>query len=106
MSHHSEKPADGNTEFDKLLEEMIQKKEKTLDDLYQQSAKEEGFGKTGKFPDDKLVGHDEGEIIFGITAHEGKVVLNFGTPVAWIGFTPEQARDVGELLIAKSNEIK
>lgn len=57
------------------------------------------LGATGQFPEGKLNDDDEGEIRIAIGSTEGKVVMDFGKPVAWIGFTPEQARDVSELLL-------
>jgi hypothetical protein len=60
--------------------------------------KGESFGATGQFPEGKLNEADEGEIQFGITTDNGKVVINFGTPVSWMGMNPEQARELGALL--------
>lgn len=57
------------------------------------------LGATGQFPEGQLNDDDEGEIRIAIGSTEGKVVMDFGKPVAWIGFTPEQARDASELLL-------
>lgn len=56
------------------------------------------LGATGKFPEGKLTESDEGEIAFGITHKNGKVVVSFGKPVAWVGFGPAQATELAGLL--------
>jgi hypothetical protein len=67
-----------------------------------------GLGATGRFPEGKLNADDEGEIAVGIAADRKnrKVVVDFGKPVAWIGFSPEQATELGEMLIAKGMEAR
>lgn len=62
-------------------------------------------GATGNFPQGQLTKSDEGEIQFTIGAKNDKVILQFGTPVAWMGMTPEQAVDLGEMLIQKAAEV-
>lgn len=57
-----------------------------------------GLGPTGKFPEGKLAEHDEGEIKIAVSHHKGKVVIDFGGPVAFIGFTPDQAVDIADLI--------
>ena len=59
-------------------------------------------GATGNFPQGKLTKSDEGEIQFMVGAKNDKVILQFGTPVARMGMTPEQAVDLGEMLIQKA----
>lgn len=73
--------------------------------LKQFNTKEE-LGATGKFPEGKLTPEDQGEIMTGITTVEGKVVVNFGKQIAWIGFTRNQALEFGNLLISKALDIK
>jgi hypothetical protein len=74
--------------------------------LMQQEAIKQGLGPTGKFPEGKIVEHDEGEIQIAITHHVGKVIINFGTPVAFIGFTPEQAESIAYTLLKHSTEAR
>ncbi len=66
------------------------------------------FGKTGKFPDGKIHHSDEGEIQFGIAADRTKnvVVLDFGTPVVWLGLPPAVAKQLGETLIKRATELE
>lgn len=62
------------------------------------------LGATGKFPDGKLNDDDEGEIQIGLTEKDGVVVLDFGKPVSWVGFSKEQAKEIGQMLIDKANK--
>jgi len=83
MSHHS-------SDFDEeIISEKLKEARKTL-------------GPTGKFPDGKLTKHDEGEIRLMVTKKDGKVILDFNSPVHWMGMTPEQAVHLGRLLIKKA----
>lgn len=86
MSHHSEDDTSGMHK--KLVAEA-------------QALK---LGATKSFPKGQLDKSDEGEIRIGITAIDGKVVLNFGKPVVWIGFDPMQAMEIGTLLIKRAQE--
>lgn len=78
--------------------------DKPFDDAEPKSAFEPTFGATGKFPDGKLVPHDEGEIRFGVTHKGGKVIIDFGEPVHWIGMTPDQAKLLAASLITRSGK--
>lgn len=60
------------------------------------------LGRTGDFPHGKLNGSDEGGIRFAIGEDGDNVVINFGTPVTWLGMPPEQAVALAEILIAKA----
>lgn len=81
MAHHSEELTD---EMKKLVKEMQ-------------------LGATKKFTDGKLNPQDEGEIKIAFGEENGRVVINFGKPVAWIGFTPEQAMELAAALMKHSN---
>ena len=60
------------------------------------------LGATGEFPEGKLTDSDEGEIKLAVGASQGKVVIDFGTQVTWIGFTPKQARELAESIRKQS----
>jgi hypothetical protein len=64
------------------------------------------LGATGLFPEGKLTPTDEGETCIGITHMDGKVVIDFGKPTAWIGFTPDQADDIAALLTKHAAEAR
>ena len=40
----------------------------------------------------------------GVTVDQGTVILAFGTSVAWLGLTPQLARDLGRTLIERADE--
>lgn len=45
----------------------------------------------GEYPDGRLNSQDEGALPCMLGHENGAVVMKFPKPVAWIGFTPEQA---------------
>lgn len=49
------------------------------------------LGKTGTHSEGKLRPDDEGDIQLAIGHEKGCVVINFGSPVAWIGLPPDHA---------------
>ena len=87
MSHHGDIPS----EF--------------LDDIRQRFGQ---IGATGQFPRGRLGPTDEGEIKIAIAADPsaGIIRIEFGKPIAWIGFTPEQAREIADSLTAKAFECR
>ena len=90
MSHHGQEPFDGNMR--KLLAEM--------------KASAATFrGAVGAYPDGMLTPKDEGSIQFAIGSQDGKVVIDFGTPTAWIGMTPQQAMDIASAIIKRVREV-
>jgi len=62
------------------------------------------FGATGKFPRGKLHESDEGELRLGVTVDQGTVIVAFGKPVAWLGLTPQIARDLARALVERADE--
>jgi len=66
----------------------------------------EQLGATGKFPEGKLTSNDEGEVAFVVTAYHGKVVVNFGKPIASLGMSVRQAREFALLLRKWANQIE
>lgn len=65
------------------------------------------FGATGEFPEGKLNSNDEGEIRFGVAADKenGKIILSFGKPVAWLGMSPGQAIALADSLRKKAGFV-
>jgi O-acetyl-ADP-ribose deacetylase (regulator of RNase III) len=64
-----------------------------------------GFrGALGDFPEGQLTKTDEGAIQFAIGEKDGKVVIDFGTPVHWLGMTPQQAADFASAIIKRARE--
>ena len=64
------------------------------------------LGPTGKYPDGKLRDDDEGEVQTMIGAVEGRVVVEFGTPVKWFALPPEMAREWAAAILTKAEEIE
>lgn len=65
----------------------------------------EKLGATGEFPQGKLTEQDEGEIRMAVGAANGKVVIDFGQPTAWVGMDPLQARELAASLMEKALQI-
>ena len=90
MSHHSEEPFD-RAEFDKMLRGL---KDTT------------SFrGAIGAFPEGKLTKSDQGAIQFAVGEKDGKVVLDFGTTVSWIGMKPQEAADLANALFKWARDV-
>lgn len=65
-----------------------------------------GFrGALGDFPEGALTKTDEGAIQFAIGEKDGKVVIDFGTPVHWLGMSPQQAADFASTLLKRAREV-
>jgi hypothetical protein len=99
MAHHGSEPFDA--EEPKRFEE-VQKRNKLMRDLLSTT----GFkGALGEFPEGQLTKTDEGAIQFAIGEKDGKVVIDFGTPVHWVGMTPQQAAEFASLLLKRAREV-
>lgn len=98
MGHHSQDGPLGTE-----LRTLIQKKHdaetgQKLDELRQ------ALGPTGKFPDGKIAEHDEGEIVFAVGSHAGRVTIDFGKPIHSVGMTAHQAMALAQMLIQKARD--
>lgn len=65
-----------------------------------------GLGPTGKFPRGKLTENDEGELRIAVGSRNGAVVMDFGKPTSWIGFTPEQADQIADSLREHARSLR
>lgn len=61
-------------------------------------------GALGTFPSGALHKADEGAIQFGVTHKDGKVVLDFGMSVSWLGMEPQQAADLAATMLKHARE--
>lgn len=86
--HHTPKPHD---------QELIEKLSKEID---------ANVGPTGKFPEGKLTSLDEGEVQYGVAHTDGKVIVRFGTPIGWLGMSPDQAEELAACLIEHAKEAR
>jgi hypothetical protein len=100
MGHHSSTPFDDDSP---TFRDLIP--ERTNADLLREM--QQPFGATGRFPLGKLTEADEGEIAFGVAADKahGKVIINFGTPTAWVGMDREQAIALADSLRQKADDL-
>jgi len=69
-------------------------------------ARDLGLGATNQFPQGKLTPEDEGEIRIAIGQKDGKVVVDFGKPIAWVGFDPEQAESFADTIRDHARECR
>lgn len=95
MSHHGTDPIGDNP----LLRKLLAQAEATGDPL-----KDAQRRLHGEYPDGRLNTADEGALALMVGHESGKVVMQFATPTAWIGFTPEQAMDIAQSLITHARQ--
>ena len=65
----------------------------------------QALGPTGKFPHGKIVPHDEGGLMFGVTVFNGRVVFDFGKPIRSLAFTKEGAMELAELIRHRAESL-
>lgn len=94
MSHHSE---DESLAKLTLMREAINSTDRERINKAEEMLKKE-LGPTNDFPHGKIVPHDEGGLMFGVTVFNGRVIFDFGKPIRSIGFTREGALELAELI--------
>ena len=99
MAHHGSSRESGE-EMSQRMKEALKKVENEL------SHRGMPIGPTGQFPLGKLIPSDEGEIRIAIGVSQGRVVIDFGSQVTWIGFDKQQAIDVAESILAKARSLQ
>ena len=104
MSHHGPNPFDGDRQdaIRKLMSEAREMKdpELTKRKITRALLDTTGFiGATGLHPEGKLTPQDEGGVQFNVGSENGKVVLDFGSPVHWVGMDAQQAADLASSLM-------
>lgn len=99
MGHHSQIPMTKQSDLQRALESEADKLRAMI---------ESEAGPTLRYPHGKLTEHDEGEIQIKIGGdpQTQRVLIDFGKPTAWIGFTPQQARELAQSLIAKADAVQ
>ena len=65
-------------------------------------------GPTGAYPEGRINADDQGEIAIACAADPRgqRVVLDFGTQIKWLAFTPAQARSLATLLRQKADAVE
>jgi hypothetical protein len=73
MSHHSSKP---NPELSEAMRKLL-----------------------GEYPNGRMNADDSGAVAMQVGVEEGRVVLRFPKPVAWMGMTGDEAMGLAQLLM-------
>lgn len=101
MAHHGSGPPDAfgkavtpSPELEKAIHQMEA----------DQASAGKPLGATGQFPGGKLNTDDEGELRLAIGDVDGKVLLDFGKPIHWIAFDPDQALEIARTLVKHAGE--
>lgn len=89
MSHHSSVPGDESEEA-KAAREALSGAMK---------------GIFGEFPAGKLNVEDEGALALIVRHENGKVILQFPKPVAWLGFDAQGAVELAQSLITHARAV-
>lgn len=99
MSHHSKETDDMmRNSFGKAMLEHVEKLKAEAESME--------LGATGNFPAGKIAAQDEGGIRVSISHYQGNVIINFGSPVAWVGFTARQAREIATSLMKHAKLVE
>ena len=107
MSHHSDKTpltylgGDGGA---RNLMDQLSAKRRIEREFQKLGQLEKELGPTGDHPAGRLVPHDEGGLIFGVTVFQGRVILDFGKPIRSIGFTRNDALELAEILRQRAKQ--
>lgn len=78
------------------LQSELSAKLESIDSALREDPAREELGSTGRFPDGMLTPSDEGEIAYRIGAKAGQVIIDFGQPVAWVGFDADAAMELAK----------
>jgi hypothetical protein len=100
MAHHGYEPFDGEGPDFQRKHQLIREMQKHL-----LATTAEFRGAIGDYPEGQLTPSDEGSIQFAIGEQDGKVVIDFGTSVHWLGMTPQQAADFASAVIKRARLV-
>ena len=103
MSHHSD--GQGPKVTDETIEKFLLRGQDIKAGRTINPGRHTNLGPTGKFPHGKLTDDDAGQIQFSVGRKDDRVIMDFGTPVKWIGMTADDAREVGRALIKHAKKI-
>lgn len=76
MSHHSSQPSESQRAMSQAMRELL-----------------------GEYPKGRLNADDAGAVALALRTEGDKVILEFPKPVAWVGFTGDDAMALASLLV-------
>lgn len=76
MSHHSSQPNEAQRAMSEAMRELM-----------------------GEYPQGRLNANDAGAVAMAVRTEAGKVIIDFPKPIAWIGFTGDDAMALASLLV-------
>lgn len=85
-----------NTLNNKILQRIMAQKENVA----------QGLGPTGEFPAGKMRDDDEGGTTLAIGSAEGRVIIDFGIEIKWIGMYPKEAEAIANSLLAHAERAR
>ncbi len=62
------------------------------------------IGATGEFPAGKLNDDDEGGLQMAIFTKDENLIIEFGTPVHWLGMSKAEAKEFARAILKKADE--
>jgi hypothetical protein len=104
LGHHGDEPFSAYDEG--TAERMRELKEALNREREKELHRKASIGATREFPGGQLSRDDEGEIAFAVGSRKGKVVLDFGSPVAWVGMDPQQAIALANTLVNHAKKAR
>ena len=105
MSNHS-------SDFDETMRARMHP-QRDLSDLMKQRQEKQRqemidalhLGATGNHPNGQLTPQDEGGLKYSIGTKDGVVVIEFGSPVSWIGLQPAESMALAEVLVKHARAV-
>lgn len=94
MAHHGQDPL--YPEATETLRKMTELQDEVRNIL----------GDTGRYPQGALTKDDEGELRYAVGTKDGKVCIDFGKPVAWVGMDADQALELACTLVKQAANAK
>jgi len=58
-----------------------------------------------KYPDDKISKDDEGALEMAIFIKDGRLIIDFGKELSWIGFAKQDVKNLVDLLNSKLKNL-
>ena len=101
-NHHSDLPPEFSRRVDELRD-ALDRRQRPIETLVPNIE----LGKQNDFPAGQYGPSDEGAIAFavGADADNGKIIIDFKSPVHWLAMDTDQARQLGTMLVRKADAV-